>query len=104
VAKHGRVIDVVRPERRFFIASQTPTTQVALRRRLNEDLYINFAGAGEGSKVVLQAYIFPLVSWIWIGFAVVLFGTLVCLIPSKQKLVFPRTEVVGIGQPQKVQS
>jgi cytochrome c-type biogenesis protein CcmF len=103
VAKHGRVIDVVRPERRFFIASQTPTTQVALRRRLNEDLYINFAGAGEGSKVVLQAYIFPLVSWIWIGFAVVLFGTLVCLIPSKQKLVFPRTEVVGIGQPQKVQ-
>jgi cytochrome c-type biogenesis protein CcmF len=104
VAKHGQHLDVVRPERRFFIASQTPTTQVALRRRLNEDLYINFAGTGEGNNVVLQAYIFPLVSWIWIGFLVVLFGTFVCLIPDKKKLVFPRMEVVGIGQPEKVKS
>jgi hypothetical protein len=27
----------------------------------------------------------------------VLFGTIICLIPSKTKLVFPRTEVVGIA-------
>ncbi len=28
---------------------------------------------------------FPLVSWIWIGFWVLLFGTIICLIPSKSK-------------------
>jgi cytochrome c-type biogenesis protein CcmF len=32
---------------------------------------------------VVQAYVFPLVSWIWIGFWVLVMGTLICLIPSK---------------------
>jgi cytochrome c-type biogenesis protein CcmF len=95
LSKNGEHLSIEKPERRFFIASQTPTTDVALRRRLNEDVYINFAGTGAGSNVVMQTYIFPLVSWIWIGFLVVLFGTLVCLVPDKKKLVFPRMEVVG---------
>ncbi len=57
-----------------------------------------FAGMSEdGQKAVIQAYVFPLVSWIWIGYWVVLFGTIICLIPSKTRLIFPRTEVVGIA-------
>ncbi len=59
---------------------------------------MNFAGTSpDGQKVVIQAYVFPLVSWIWIGYWVVLAGTLVCLVPAKQKLVWARTEVVGIA-------
>ncbi len=104
LSKNGSHLDTVKPERRFFIASQTPTTDVALRRRLNEDVYINFAGTGAGNSYVMQTYVFPLVTWIWIGFIVVLFGTFVCLVPDKKKLVFPRMEVVGIGKPEKVQS
>jgi cytochrome c-type biogenesis protein CcmF len=104
LSKNGEHLETVKPERRFFIASQTPTTQVALRRRLNEDVYINFAGTGDGNSFVMQTYVFPLVTWIWVGFMVVLFGTFVCLVPDKKKLVFPRMEVVGIGQAEKVQS
>jgi len=104
LSKNGEHLDTVKPERRFFIASQTPTTQVALRRRLNEDVYINFAGTGAANTYVMQAYIFPLVTWIWLGFLVVLFGTFVCLVPDKKKLVFPRMEVVGIAKPETVQS
>jgi cytochrome c-type biogenesis protein CcmF len=97
LSKNGEHLSIEKPERRFFIASQTPTTDVALRRRLNEDVYINFAGTGAGSNVVMQTYIFPLVSWIWIGFLWVLGGTLVCLVPDKKKLVFPRMEVLSTG-------
>ena len=109
LSKNGEHLSIEKPERRFFVASQTPTTDVALRRRLNEDVYINFAGTGAGSNVVMQTYVFPLVSWIWIGFLVVLFGTLVCLVPDKKKLVFPRMEVVSTGvgghvSPEKIQS
>jgi cytochrome c-type biogenesis protein CcmF len=42
-------------------------------------------------------YVFPLVSWIWIGYWVLLFGTIVCLIPGKVRLQYARTEVVGIA-------
>jgi cytochrome c-type biogenesis protein CcmF len=44
---------------------------------------------------VIQAYVFPLVSWIWVGTLVLIGGTLVCLVPSKVKMQYARTEVVG---------
>jgi cytochrome c-type biogenesis protein CcmF len=58
----------------------------------------NFGGLSEdGKKVVIQAYVFPLVSWIWVGYWVVLSGTIICLIPSKNRLIYPRMEIVGVA-------
>jgi cytochrome c-type biogenesis protein CcmF len=49
--------------------------------------------------------VFPLVSWIWIGGLVLIGGTLVCLVPSKVKMQYARTEVVGVvKKPATVQS
>lgn len=97
VYRDGRHIDVLRPERRFYKASEQATSEVAIRRRLREDLYVNFAGVTEdGSGAVIQAYIFPLVSWIWIGFVLLVLGTLICLIPSKT------ASVVKTPAPEKV--
>ena len=47
------------------------------------------------NRPVIQAYVFPLVSWIWLGFWVVFLGTGVCLIPAKVKMQYAKTEVVG---------
>lgn len=96
IFQNGSQIGVLKPERRMYLSPPQPTSEVAIRRRLNEDLYLNFANVTEDGKVVLQAYIFPLVSWIWIGYWVLLIGTLICLVPSKQKLSYARTQVVGI--------
>jgi cytochrome c-type biogenesis protein CcmF len=97
VYKDGRKIDTLHPERRFYPASRQGTSEVAIRRRLNQDLYLNFAGMSEDNqRAVIQAYIFPLVSWIWLGAVVLFGGTLLCLIPSKVRLQYPRTEVVGV--------
>ena len=97
VNKGGTDLGTLRPERRLYFASRQPTSNVAIRRRLNEDLYLNFAGASnDGEGTVLQSYVFPLVSWIWIGYWGVLIGTIICLIPSKSRLVYPRTEVVTV--------
>jgi cytochrome c-type biogenesis protein CcmF len=98
VTKNGSDLGTLRPERRLYFASRQPTSNVAIRRRLNEDLYLNFAGASnDGEGTVLQSYVFPLVSWIWIGYWGVLIGTIICLIPSKSRLVYPRTEVVTVA-------
>ena len=92
----GQQIGTMEPEKRLYRTSKQPTSEVAIRRRLNEDLYLNFAGtSGEGSKPVIQAYVFPLVSWIWIGFWITAFGTGICLVPAKLRLSYARTEVVG---------
>jgi cytochrome c-type biogenesis protein CcmF len=97
VFQGGERIGRLEPEHRFFSASNQSTSEVAIRRRLHEDLYLNYAGASEDNqRAVIQAFVFPLVDWIWIGFAVLFFGTLVCLVPAKVRLQYPRTQVVDV--------
>src|SRR3954447_10760663 len=99
VSKNGSVLGTLEPEKRFYTASRQGTSEVGIRQRPNEDLYLNFGGmSDDNQRAVIQAYIFPLVSWIWIGTLVVIFGTLICLVPSKVKLQYARTEVVGYAK------
>ncbi len=95
VSKNGEYLGTLSPEERVYKASRQPTHEVALRERLNEDLYLNFAGMN-GDRAVIQSYVFPLVDWIWIGALTLIFGTLVALVPSKVKREYARTQVVGI--------
>ncbi len=98
-SRNGSSLGTLFPERRLYKASQQPTSEVSIRRRLNEDLYVNFAGlSADNQRAVIQAYVFPLVSWIWIGFWVLAFGTIVCLIPNKVRLSYARTQVVGVAE------
>jgi cytochrome c-type biogenesis protein CcmF len=99
VSRNGSALGALYPERRLYKASQQPTSEVSIRRRLNEDFYINFAGlSADNQRAVIQAYVFPLVSWIWIGFWVLAFGTIVCLVPNKVRLSYARTQVVGVAE------
>jgi len=96
-SKKGSVIGHLEPEKRFYKASRQGTSEVGLKPGLNEDLYLNFGGmSDDNQRAVIQAYVFPLVSWIWIGGLVLIGGTFVCLVPSKVKRQYARTEVVGI--------
>ncbi len=95
---NGKHIGTLEPEQRMYKASRQPTSEVAIRRRPNEDLYLNFAGVTNDGKnlAIIQSYVFPLVSWIWAGFYVLILGTLVCLVPPKVKMQYLRTETVGV--------
>jgi cytochrome c-type biogenesis protein CcmF len=84
VSVNGSHVRTMEPEKRLYKASRQPSSEVAIWRKLNEDLYINFAGYEDGTAVI-QAYVFPLVSWIWIGFWVLMAGTLICLVPNKAR-------------------
>lgn len=101
-SRDGKPVGELMPERRVYVSSQQPTSIVAIRRRLNEDLYLNFAGMSEteAGHAIIQVYVNPLVTWIWLGFYVVFLGTIICLVPSKVKLAYARTEMVGVYEKQ----
>jgi cytochrome c-type biogenesis protein CcmF len=106
VSVRGKVIDQLETEVRHYKASQEQSSIIGIRRRLNEDLYINFNGvSSDNTKAIFQIYVFPLVTLIWGSFYILLFGTIICLIPGKVRLQYARTEVVGItdAQPAAVQ-
>jgi len=97
VTKDGKSLGTLEPEKRFYIASKQGTSEIGIRQRPNEDLYLNFGGmSDDNQRAVIQAYVFPLVAWIWIGGLTLIGGTLICLVPSKVKMQYARTEVVGI--------
>ncbi|MCC7340942.1 MAG: heme lyase CcmF/NrfE family subunit, partial [Bryobacterales bacterium] len=92
---HGKWLVTLEPERRFYNASRQNTSEVSIRRSVREDLYLNFAGMSQdGEKAVIQAYVFPLVSWIWAGAWLLFFGTFVCLVPSKVERQSIRTKLL----------
>jgi cytochrome c-type biogenesis protein CcmF len=99
VTKNGEDLGTLEPEHRVYLAQKQPTSEVAIRRSLKEDVYLNFAGMSpDNQRAVLQAYVFPLVTCIWVGYWVVLFGTLICLTPSKTRLIWAKTQVVGVAE------
>jgi cytochrome c-type biogenesis protein CcmF len=86
VYKNGKLIDTLLPERRFYKAKEEPTTEVALRSSLKEDLYVVLSGfTPSTSRAVMHVFLNPLVSWIWIGGLVFMLGTIVCLIPDRHE-------------------
>jgi len=94
----GEQYATLTPERRIYSQSQQPVGAVKIHRRLNEDLYLNFAAiSSEAQRPIIQAYVFPLVTWIWIGYWVLFVGSIICLIPSKVKMSYAKTEVVGMA-------
>ena len=94
-SRNGKALAPLAPEGRLYKSDRSQLHAVAINWRLNEDFYLNFAGMND-DRAVIQAYVFPLISWIWIGAIVLVFGTLVALVPSKVKREYARTEVVGV--------
>ncbi|HEU5451402.1 MAG TPA: heme lyase CcmF/NrfE family subunit [Terriglobales bacterium] len=111
VAKYGKPIGQLFPERRFYKASETTQTMVANRSTPKEDLYLVYSGRNQDTgRPIIRAHLNPLVWWIWVGVLVVVGGTLIALVPStasarmplpaRVRLAVPATsgETVGAGR------
>jgi len=84
VTKNGHAMGVMRPQKRFYMASKQPLSHIALRTNLERDLYVVMAGTDPNSgKAIIHVIINPLVQWVWIGGMIVLLGTILALIPSR---------------------
>jgi cytochrome c-type biogenesis protein CcmF len=81
----GKLIGTMKPARWFFAKRETdPTTEVAIRRGVGEDLYIVLAGYDAASQSATYAVtVNPLVNWIWFGFGVLAIGTGLALLPER---------------------
>jgi cytochrome c-type biogenesis protein CcmF len=84
VTKNGQAFTSMHPEKRFYKASQQPTSYVAIHPTVSEDLYVVLAGMDpDTGKAIIQVFVNPLVMWVWIGGFVTLLGTLLAMVPSR---------------------
>jgi cytochrome c-type biogenesis protein CcmF len=64
--------------------NEPPTTEVAIRRTVAEDLYIALNTADAGSQAAsFEIIVNPLVNWLWLGFGILAIGTGIALLPER---------------------
>jgi cytochrome c-type biogenesis protein CcmF len=89
VFRGGKQVTTMFPERRFYKASQQPQTLPRIYPSFREDLflvsdlYLVYEGRNETTgRPIIKAHLNPLVPWIWIGLIIMVFGTIVALVPN----------------------
>ncbi|HYK39332.1 MAG TPA: heme lyase CcmF/NrfE family subunit [Candidatus Eremiobacteraceae bacterium] len=88
VMKDHKPVMILFPERRNFPAGEESGTMVAIYSTLLEDLYVVYAGVNQGSDIpTIHVFLNPLVKWVWFGGVVVVMGTIVALLPSRQAVL-----------------
>lgn len=79
VLRGDRVVARLEPARRLYdgaMAQFGATTEVDLYRRPEGDIYVALAGWEDGGRrAAFELYVNPLVTWIWVGAALMLLGT-----------------------------
>ena len=67
VLKGGEAITTLHPERRVYLATGTPSTEMAIDAGLFRDLFITLGEQKEGESWSMTIYVKPFVRWIWLG-------------------------------------
>ena len=84
VVRDGRPVGTLSPAKFIYNKMrESPTTEVAMGHSLRDDLYLVLGSVNPESKVAsLQIHVNPLVSWIWLGAIVLIFGCVVSMWPE----------------------
>jgi cytochrome c-type biogenesis protein CcmF len=83
LSKGNKIIGTLEPERVFYPTHPNPSTEVAIRSTLKEDLYIILSEWDKDGSATFKFLINPLVAWLWIGGYVMIFGTIFSLWPGR---------------------
>ena len=71
------------PEKRVYLVTGQPQTMVAIHSTPEWDLYLVYEGTNpDTGQPIIKAFLNPLVGWIWAGLAILVFGTLITLVPN----------------------
>lgn len=88
VFKDGESYGALYPEKRMYFRSDQPNTEVDIIQTWREDLYATLAGvSGEQDSATIRIFVNPLVQWIWIGGAILAFGTIIAMLPTKPRTI-----------------
>jgi cytochrome c-type biogenesis protein CcmF len=77
---------VLRPTKKFYPQEQTPIAGVDYRLGFREDVYLVLGDfAKDGSHATVKIQVNRMVSWIWIGGAILTLGAALAILPERRK-------------------
>jgi len=90
VLDNGNRVGTLSPEKDFYESANPDqsqwTTEVAVRTTPLEDLYVILAGFdSQAGTATIKVIINPLVVWLWVGFAILVVGTVIAAWPDPRE-------------------
>lgn len=74
VTKNGRFIQSLYPQRRIYLASGTPSTEMAIDAGFLRDLFVTLGEEKESGAWSMTIYVKPFIRWVWLGSLFMAFG------------------------------
>jgi cytochrome c-type biogenesis protein CcmF len=98
VKENGKDVGNMTAEKRQYLTTQQPMSEVGIRSTVGEDLYLILSAMDNPSAALqanpqaqgvdLQVLIKPLVGWIWFGGLVMALGSIIAMWPSAERKRF----------------
>ncbi len=82
VLRGAQHIGFLVPERHFYHNSEQPTTEVAIRKFWDRDLYVILAGWDEQGNATFKVFVNPFIGLLWIGGIIMGLGGMIVLLPA----------------------
>ena len=79
VARHGRTVATLFPEKRVYPVQAMPTTEAAIDNGIFRDIYLVIGDAQAGGGWAVRSYVKPFANWIWLGCILMALGGLISL-------------------------
>ena len=90
VRKHGQLVGMLYPEKRIYVAQNSPMTEAAIDGNLFRDLYVALGDPLDSQNMrgawAVRVYCKPFVRWLWFGALCMAFGGVLAVSDRRYRL------------------
>tara|TARA_B100001029_G_scaffold175501_1_gene177045 strand:- start:520 stop:1395 length:876 start_codon:yes stop_codon:yes gene_type:complete len=87
VLRNGSEIETLYPERRIYLATGTPSTEMAIDAGFLRDLFVTLGEEKDGGSWSMTIYVKPFVRWIWLGAIFMAMGGTIAALDKRYRLL-----------------
>ncbi|NHF72727.1 heme lyase CcmF/NrfE family subunit [Paracoccus xiamenensis] len=97
VARDGRTVAVLQPEKRVYPVQAMPTTEAAIDNGFFRDIYLVIGDPQQNGGWAVRSYIKPFANWIWLGCMMMALGGCISLSDRRYRVAAgARRRAVGV--------
>ncbi|MBM3278791.1 MAG: heme lyase CcmF/NrfE family subunit [Candidatus Handelsmanbacteria bacterium] len=98
LSRLGEFLGTLLPSRNFYQTHEQATTEVSIYSSLREDFYLILVGISDDGSAKFQAYVNPLVTWVWGGGLLFVLASLWAMWPTARERRLAALERASVRQ------
>ena len=103
ISKDGNSLGELYPERRIYLATGTPSTEMAIDAGFLRDLFITLGEEKEDGAWTMTVYVKPFVRWIWLGAIFMAIGGTLAATDKRYRRLRQRKSARDITAKEKIE-